>query len=210
VIRKLANCYIEKMFKYLNRVFVSFLVVCIVAVQCQVNTVEEEVDAKVVKCEVCKVTIQEMENAVSKVNSKKKIEVGGFRIDSSGNTISKTVQFSKSEMYLTELMEKICKKMDDYAKVMHKKTGKVGVIKMMVDDGLNPDISSYDFVQDGDLNKSLEHYCLQILDEFDEIVTEQFMLDTMPNYLDHIICTEKSKLCNDPPIVEDYKLEDEL
>lgn len=48
--------------------------------------------------------------------------------------------------------------MDDYAKVIHKKTGKTNVIKFMINGQMNPDISSYEFVQDGDLNKSLQHY----------------------------------------------------
>ena len=49
--------------------------------------------------------------------------------------------------------------MDDYAKATHKKTGKLTILKMMTASGqMNPEISSYDFVQDGDLNKSLEHY----------------------------------------------------
>ncbi|XP_055385349.1 protein seele [Condylostylus longicornis] len=181
------------------------------SINCQLNTVEEEVDAKLVKCEVCKATVQEIENAVSKVDTGKKVDVGGFRIDAHGNTVSKSVQLSKSEVYLTELMEKICKRLEDYAKVKHKKTHKIGVIQMMVDGALNVDVSSWDFVQDGDLNKSLEHYCLEILDEFDESFTEEFMKETLPTDLDYKLCTERTKLCNDPPpLQDDYKLEDEL
>lgn len=48
--------------------------------------------------------------------------------------------------------------MDDYAKVIHKKTKRLQVIKLMVKDGMNPIVSEVDFVHDGDLNKSLKHY----------------------------------------------------
>jgi protein canopy 1/2 len=51
----------------------------------------------------------EMEAEISKVDPKKKIEVGGFRIDKTGDTVSKTVQLVKSETFLTELMETVCK-----------------------------------------------------------------------------------------------------
>lgn len=48
--------------------------------------------------------------------------------------------------------------MDDYAKARYKTTGKVTLLKFMVNGGMNPEMSNVDFVQDGDLNKSLKHY----------------------------------------------------
>lgn len=50
-----------------------------------------------------------MEDAISKEDPKKKIETTGFRLDSSGNSVTRLVQFIRSETYLTDLMEKICK-----------------------------------------------------------------------------------------------------
>lgn len=48
--------------------------------------------------------------------------------------------------------------MDDYAKARMKDTRKLTIIKMMVESGMNPMMSEVDFVYDGDLNKSLEHF----------------------------------------------------
>lgn len=48
--------------------------------------------------------------------------------------------------------------MDDYAKAKYKTTGRLTVLKFMIDGGMNPEVSNVDFVQDGDLNKSLKHY----------------------------------------------------
>lgn len=58
---------------------------------------------------VCKATIDEMLSAVAKVDPKKRTNVGGYRMDSDGNSITRSVPYSKSETYLTELMENICK-----------------------------------------------------------------------------------------------------
>lgn len=58
---------------------------------------------------VCRATVAEVEDAVSKVDPKKKAEVGGYRLDSLGNAITRTVPLVKSEMFLTELFENICK-----------------------------------------------------------------------------------------------------
>lgn len=49
--------------------------------------------------------------------------------------------------------------MDDYAKARHKVSRKLTVLKLIMEDGtMNPLMSAVDFVQDGDLNKSLEHF----------------------------------------------------
>lgn len=57
--------------------------------------------------------------------------------------------------------------MDDYAKARDKVTRKLQILKMITDDGkMNPLMSSVDFVQDGDLNKSLEHFVSNFLPVF--------------------------------------------
>lgn len=53
--------------------------------------------------------MEEMLLAIAKVDPKKRADVGGYRMDSEGKSVTRTVQYSKSETYLTELMENICK-----------------------------------------------------------------------------------------------------
>lgn len=50
-----------------------------------------------------------MENEVKKVDPRKRVEVSGFRLDPDGKSKTKSIQYSKSETYLTELMDSICK-----------------------------------------------------------------------------------------------------
>lgn len=126
---------------------------------------------------------------ISKVDPKKTVEIGGYRLDVGRNDRRKTVQLSKSETYLTDLMETICKsialshslslsssllekkkwhfdvssqigdKLDDYAKARYKSNGALTIMKLTSPGGgMNPDMSLVDFVQDGDLNKSLKHF----------------------------------------------------
>lgn len=99
-----------------------------------------------------------MDLAISKVDPAKKVEVGNFRLDPSGSATSRKISLTKSEMYLTELMETICDKMDDYARARYKTNGKITVLKLISESGgMNPEMSKVDFVQDEDLNKSLKH-----------------------------------------------------
>lgn len=99
--------------------------------------------------------------------------------------------------------------MDDYAKATHKKTGRFNLLKFMVNGEMHHDMASYDFVQDGDLNKSLKHFCLEILDDGEEIFLKTFQSDELPENIDIKICSEETKYCNDLPIQEDYNMEDD-
>jgi hypothetical protein len=69
-------------------------------------------------------------------------------------------------------------------------------------------MSEVDFVQDQDLNKSLKHYCLEVLDEFDEIFIEYFMAPALPGDLVDKICVQKTKLC-EPEEEEEEEEEEE-
>lgn len=49
--------------------------------------------------------------------------------------------------------------MDDYVKAKYKTSKKLTIIKMMLEGGgMNPEMSAVEFIQDGDLNKSLKHF----------------------------------------------------
>jgi protein canopy 1/2 len=115
---------------------------------------------------------------------------------------------------LTELFEGdegICKVMDDYAKAKYKTNGRLTVLKMMTESGMNSEMSQVDFVQDQDLNKSLKHYCLEILDEFDEIFLEYFMADSLSKDVQNDICVNRAKICQaEVEEEQDYLLEKEL
>lgn len=47
----------------------------------------------------------EMQTAIKKMDPRKRVEVSGFHM----NQVAKSVQLIRSETYLTELMETICK-----------------------------------------------------------------------------------------------------
>lgn len=177
-------------------------------------------DGHETKCLTCQATVDEVRKAQSKVDPKKKAEVKSGRFQLDGTTSGELIEFRKSEQYLTELFEGdegICAKMEDYAKAKFKKDGKLTVIKMLIEDGMNPMMSEVDFVQDQDLNKSLKHYCLELLDEFDEVFLEYFMAETLPEDVVDQICKERTRVCREfneedqeEPEQDDYLLEKEL
>ncbi|CAG9807358.1 unnamed protein product [Chironomus riparius] len=167
------------------------------------------VDGKIVKCLTCEHTVKEIKEAQAKVDPKKKAEVKSGRFNPDGTLSGTLIELRKSEQYLTELFEGddgICKTMDDYAKAKYKSDGRLVVLKMFVDGAMNPLMSEVDFVQDQDLNKSLKHYCLEVLDEFDEVFLEYFMAPKLADDVVDQICTERTKLCS---VKQDEEYEDE-
>lgn len=58
-------------------------------------------------------------------------------------------------------------KMDDYVKARYKRNKKLTVMKITTPSGgMNPEMSAVDFIQDGDLNKSLKHFVSLSIDYF--------------------------------------------
>lgn len=69
------------------------------------------------------------------------------------------VPYARSEVHLSELLENVCNKMEDYVRATYKSTGELTILKLIGSDGkLNEDISKVDIIQDSDLNKSLKFY----------------------------------------------------
>lgn len=62
----------------------------------------------IISCAVCKATIDEMLEEIGKVDPKKTIDIGGYRLEANGKRVQRTLPLTKSETYLTELMETIC------------------------------------------------------------------------------------------------------
>ena len=73
------------------------------------------------------------------------------------------IEYRRSEVYLTELMDTVCNKMDDYARAVYKTNGQLTVIPLIKDDKVNPVLDEVNLVTDADLNKSLKHFVSIVL-----------------------------------------------
>lgn len=166
-------------------------------------------DVDDLRCLVCKVALEELSDSVKKIDPDRKVKVGGYSIDSRGNSKQKVISEAKSEVHLSELADAVCDKMDDYVRATWKENGTLTLLKLIVDGQMNLDSSNVDFVQDDDLNKSLKYYCDGIVDEFEDSIIEYFKTD-----LDSVVskvCSDEAKLCKSTVKVEaDQHVADEL
>lgn len=161
-------------------------------------------DTNHLKCLVCQRVVEEMEKEIDSISPNKKISVGSYRLDDKSDPVQ--IEYRRSEVYLTELMDTVCNKMDDYARAVYKTNGQLTVIPLIKDDKVNPVLDEVNLVTDADLNKSLKHFCQQILDEYEDDVVTLFR--SSADNIDIRLCSQAAGLCNQS-IDEEYVFEDE-
>ncbi|XP_068622375.1 protein seele [Battus philenor] len=171
-------------------------------------SVSAKIDPQNLKCLVCRETFQELNKAILKVEKWKKVEVGNFRMDADGNTLQQKLPAHRSAVYISELIDGICKKMDDYVRVYYKATGKLAIMQLVTESGgMNPEFSKTTFVTDDDLNKSLEYYCERMFEDNEDEITELYRTrphdDVMPD-AERAICFEHTGYC-EPWMVPDER-----
>ncbi|XP_022900523.1 protein seele [Onthophagus taurus] len=154
-----------------------------------------KIDVRELKCLVCKVTFDELNVAINKLDPDLQMEIGGYKIDHEGNLKRKTVSQTQSEVALSETIEDICEKMEDYVRATYKSNGKLTLLKMVLSDGsMNPDMSIVDFIQDDDLNKSLKYYCEEILEMYEDAIIKNYINNK--DTVKHKMCIEETKYCD--------------
>lgn len=78
---------------------------------------------------------------------------------------------------------------------------------------MNSMMSEVDFVQDNDLNKSLKHFCLEVLEDNEIAAMKLFMEDGLDKNLGDKLCTESAGYClenEEGQFDDDYEDRDEL
>ncbi|XP_058789174.1 protein seele [Phymastichus coffea] len=153
------------------------------------------VNLKQVKCLVCRTVVDEFKHEVNKIDPKKNIEIGQYRLDSKGNAVQRKVPLALSEVHLSDMLDSICKKMDDYVRATYKSNGKLTLLKLITDEGMNPLMGEVDIIQDGDLNKSLGYFCTDIVNEHEDTFIE--VISKKEKNAKDKICTEVAEYCGE-------------
>ncbi|KAB0803282.1 hypothetical protein PPYR_00252 [Photinus pyralis] len=188
----------------MNKIILSFLFLTLILHT--ESTVH--IDVKELQCLICKVAIDELHTLIKQIDPNRKVDVGGYRIDSTGNFQQKTVSEAKSEVHLSELADKACDKIDDYVRATWKDSGKLTLLRLTTSSGsLNSDISSVDIIQDDDLNKSLKYYCDGIINDYEDSIIDHFKNEGDVAYE---VCNRESNLCTEFDKGDEKRTVDEL
>ncbi|XP_068229837.1 protein seele [Palaemon carinicauda] len=176
---------------------ILFYSLCLVTVFACVSS--EVPKSKIVKCAVCNSLVSELHEAIDKVDPRKKIDVGSYRLDKDGKQKLSSVQYAGSEMHMLEVLESVCDSFKDYAQARHKETGKLEAIRLVVNGAMNPRFGEYEMVQDPDLNRGLNFHCESIVEEYEDEIVSHFRkssdLDRESSQLK--FCNEMTDICKD-------------
>merc|ERR1712223_961709 len=160
-------------------------------------------DSKTLKCLVCRATVSEYAWAVLRVDPKKMVDTGSWRIDEKGENKRQVIPYARSQTHLMEVSENVCKEnFEEYAQATWKKTGKPTIIRLQTHTGnMNPDMGKVDIVPDDDLNKSLKFHCEAIIEDaeddfLDIFAGEDDIEESLEDYVDEI-CQKRTKVCQE-------------
>lgn len=153
------------------------------------------------RCLICKQIVQDLQQIITKVDPKKKVEVGSYRLDAEGNSKHNVIPYALSEMHISDSLETVCKGIDDYVRATRKDSGELVLLKLVIDGKMNSDMSEVDIIQDGDLNKSLKYYCDGIVEEYEEDIVKMFQ--KKEKSAENKLCQDVTKLCKPMASIHD-------
>lgn len=152
------------------------------------------IDLKHLRCLVCRATMKELEYEMLKSDPNRLVEVGNYRMDAEGNTIHKKIPLRHSEVHLAGILDTVCHKLSNYVRATKKSNNRLTIVNLLSSDNdMNPRLGAIDIIQDDDLNRSLEHYCSGIIDEFEDNIVSLYVNDV--DNKKETLCTDVSKIC---------------
>ncbi|XP_023660494.2 protein canopy-1 [Paramormyrops kingsleyae] len=162
----------------------------VVAMAVLSKTAEGKKD-KMLYCSACRALADELNYSISRVDPKKTIHVGSFRLNPDGSLDDKKVPLARSETHLTELLEEVCNSMSDYGLHVDPDTKEKSYKRFAPRDsggGDFPDLKHFQF--DGPHgSESLKFACESIVEDYEDEIISLFTQGE-----DHVVDTLCSKL----------------
>ncbi|XP_072010052.1 protein canopy homolog 1 isoform X2 [Engystomops pustulosus] len=152
-------------------------------------------------CGACRAMVDELLYEIRKVSPSKTIDVGSFRINPDGTQVQNKVPLVKSEVYLTEVLEGICEKMDDYSLYIDPNTKEKTFKRFAPRDNdpfITDDFNNFQF-NPSDSNP-LKYACERVVEENDEEIISLVTKDTKD--FAEKLCNEVVGFCKDIPHTE--------
>lgn len=117
------------------------------------------------KCQVCKALVKESVEAIAKVDPKKKIPVGSFRLQADGTQKQKTIPYAGSEAHMHDVLDEVCNQMDNYAQATHKENGELILVNLSKE---VDKLSTYQVVADPTANGKIKQLCEDMIGEYED------------------------------------------
>nr|XP_033787513.1 protein canopy homolog 1 isoform X2 [Geotrypetes seraphini] len=148
----------------------------------------------VLYCGACRALVDELLYEIKKVNPKKTTEVGSFRIFPDGTQEKNKIPLAKSESYLTEVLENICDRMNDYSLHVDPETQEKSYKRFAPRDGEQMGTINFNSFQfNPDTSNYLKFACESVVEDHeDEILS---LIAQEADSLADKLCVKKSGFC---------------
>uniref|UniRef100_A0A8B9J0P6 Saposin B-type domain-containing protein n=1 Tax=Amazona collaria TaxID=241587 RepID=A0A8B9J0P6_9PSIT len=143
-------------------------------------------------CGACRALVDELEWEIAQVDPRKTIQVGSFRINPDGSQSVVEVPYARSEAHLTELLERVCEKMQEYGEQLDPGTQRRSYVRVLSRDGTKLELSGVSI--HGDVASSLKFACESIAEEYEDELIE-FLSHEADNVKDRL-CSKRTDLCD--------------
>ncbi|KAM9514667.1 protein canopy homolog 2 isoform 2-T2 [Guaruba guarouba] len=136
-------------------------------------------------CGACRALVDELEWEIAQVDPRKTIQMGSFRINPDGSQSVVEVPYARSEAHLTELLERVCERMQEYGERLDPGTQRRSYVRVLSRDGTKLELSGVSI--HGDVASSLKFACESIAEEYEDELIE---------FLSHEADNVKDRLCS--------------
>ncbi|XP_078581131.1 protein canopy homolog 2-like isoform X2 [Branchiostoma floridae x Branchiostoma japonicum] len=107
------------------------------------------------------------------------------------------IPYARSEVYLTELVETVCEKMNQYAQSTDPDTQKKSYVRTSSRNGETLSLSNISMNQD--ISKALRFACESIIEDFEDDMVKLFSKEGPKLHeLQNSLCMETAELCSEP------------
>ncbi|XP_042327361.1 protein canopy homolog 1 isoform X1 [Sceloporus undulatus] len=146
--------------------------------------------------DACKALADELAYDIKKIGPKRTVNSGTYRINPDGTRGKKKIPFAKSETFLTDVLEKICERMNDY-QLQDDPVTKKKIFKRYAprkDEPIYAEYKKYFFYSDA--YKPLRYACETIIEQYEDEIFS--LIAQEADFLADKLCIEKSGLCEKP------------
>nr|XP_006987406.2 protein canopy homolog 2 [Peromyscus maniculatus bairdii]XP_042119463.1 protein canopy homolog 2 [Peromyscus maniculatus bairdii] len=145
-------------------------------------------------CGACRALVDELEWEIAKVDPKKTIQMGSFRINPDGSQSVVEVPYARSEAHLTELLEEVCDRMKEYGEQIDPSTHRKNYVRVVSRSGESSELDLQGIRIDSDISGTLKFACESIVEEYEDELIEFFSREA-DNVKDKL-CSKRTDLCD--------------
>ncbi|XP_078064578.1 protein canopy homolog 2-like, partial [Mustelus asterias] len=115
-------------------------------------------------CGACRALVDELDWEISQVDPGKVVETGSYSLGPDGNPVATMVPYARSEMFLLELLERVCEHMEEYGERVDPETHRSTYVRVLSREGTQAELLDTQFTEG--IASNLKQACEKLAEEY--------------------------------------------